>query len=123
MVRIILLVAFGGAVGSVFRYLTSMFVNKYFTGVFPLATFTVNFLGCLIMGLLFGIFEKQQLTNSDLKMLLITGFCGGYTTFSAFTYENINLLQNSNSAMAFIYIAISVLSGLFAVWLGLTVVK
>ena len=121
--RAIILVALGGATGSVFRYLTSIFVNKHFNTIFPIATFTTNFLGCFIIGLLLGVFEKQQLANNDLKFLLVTGFCGGYTTFSTFAYENVNLFNSNNSATAFVYIAASILVSLFAVWLGLAVTK
>jgi len=123
MMRAIILVALGGATGSVFRYLTSIFVNKHFNTIFPIATFTTNFLGCFIIGLLLGVFEKQQLANNDLKFLLVTGFCGGYTTFSTFAYENVNLFNSNNSATAFVYIAASILVSLFAVWLGLAVTK
>jgi len=123
MVRAIILVAFGGATGSVFRYLTSLVMNKYFNAIFPIATFTANFLGCFIIGLLLGVFEKQQIANNDLKFLLVTGFCGGYTTFSTFAYENVSLFNSNNSATAFVYIAASLLTSLFAVWVGLQLTK
>lgn len=120
MTRTIILIGLGGGLGSIFRYLTAVVVSKYFQSTFPLATFTANVLGCLIIGLLLGLFERQQLSNPDLKFLFITGFCGGYTTFSTFASENINLLQSGNPLTAFLYIAISVFVSLFAVWLGLT---
>lgn len=123
MTRAIILVGLGGGLGSVFRYLTSVIVTKYFQTTFPLATFTANIFGCLLIGVLLGLFERQQLTNPDLKFLFITGFCGGYTTFSAFASENINLLQSGNSLTAFVYIATSVIISLFSVWLGLTLTK
>lgn len=119
MIRAIILVGIGGGIGSILRYLTSVFANKYFQTSFPLGTFAVNIIGCLIVGILIGLFERQQLTNPDLKFLFITGFCGGYTTFSAFASENINLFQSGNSLTAFLYIAASVFVSLFAVWLGL----
>ena len=123
MMRAIILVGVGGGIGSIFRYLTAVVVNKYFQPAFPWATFVANILGCLIIGLLLGFFERHQLTNSDLKYLFVTGFCGGYTTFSAFASENINLFQTGHSLTAFIYIAASVLVGLFAVWLGLMLTR
>ncbi len=123
MIRAIVLVGIGGGIGSILRYLTTVLVNKYFQTTFPLATFAANLFGCLAIGLLLGFFERQQLINSDLKFLLVTGFCGGYTTFSAFASENFSLFQSGNSLMAFAYIAISVLAGLFAVWLGITLTK
>jgi CrcB protein len=123
MLRTILLIGFGGGLGSIFRYLTTLFVNKYYSLSFPLATFITNVLGCLIIGLLLGAFEKYQLTNPDLKFLFVTGFCGGYTTFSTFANENVNLFHTNNSAIAFAYIGLSVLTGLFSVWLGLSLTK
>jgi CrcB protein len=123
MIRTFFLIALGGGVGSVFRYLTSIIVQKYYASVFPLATLITNILGCFLIGLIAGFLDKNQMTNSDLKWFLITGFCGGYTTFSAFGYENISLLQNNNSGLAFVYMGLSVITGLFAVWLGLFFTK
>jgi CrcB protein len=123
MIRTLLLVAFGGGIGSALRYLTSVVVQKYYANVFPLATLLTNVLGCFIIGILMGLFEKNQVVTSDLKWLFVTGFCGGYTTFSTFGYENISLFQNNNSALAFLYIGGSVFMGLFAVWMGLILTK
>lgn len=123
MTRAIILVGIGGGLGSIFRYLTSVFTAKYFQTSFPLGTFAVNIIGCLIVGILLGLFERQQLTSPDLKFLFITGFCGGYTTFSAFASENISLFQSGNSLTAFVYIATSVIISLFTVWLGLSLSK
>ncbi len=121
MLRNILLVGLGGSAGSILRYLTSVFVQKYFQPAFPYATFTANILGCLLIGFLIGTFEKHEVPPTDLRLLLITGFCGGYTTFSAFAAENIQLLQSGNSSTAFIYIGISILFCLFAVWSGMAI--
>jgi CrcB protein len=123
MLRTVFLIAVGGAIGSVLRYLTSIAVQKYYAAVFPLATLITNILGCLLIGIIIGLLEKNQLSNSAMKWFLITGFCGGYTTFSAFGYENISLLQNGESGLAFLYIGASILLGLFAVWLGLFLVR
>jgi len=123
MLKTILYIAIGGAIGSVLRYLTSVFVNKYWANQFPLATLLTNVLGCLIIGFIIGILEKNNLANSNLKWFLITGFCGGYTTFSTFGYENYSLFQSNNSLLAFGYIALSILLGIFAVWLGLFIAK
>lgn len=123
MLKPIFLVAIGGAAGSVLRYLTSVLTQKYVSSVFPWATLITNTIGCFLIGILMGWLTKNQLANSNLKWLLITGFCGGYTTFSAFGYENISLLQGHHSAMAFLYIAASIITGLLAVWTGLLLMQ
>ncbi len=111
--------AIGGAAGSVLRYLTSVLTHKYVASLFPWATLITNIIGCFVIGILMGWLTKNQLADSNLKWLLVTGFCGGYTTFSAFGYENIALLQGQHSGLAFLYIAASVIVGLLAVWAGL----
>lgn len=123
MLRNILLVGLGGSAGSILRYLTSVFVQKYFQSAFPFATFTANILGCLLIGFLIGTFEKHEVVQTDLRLLFITGFCGGYTTFSAFAAENVQLLQSGNTTTAFIYIGISIVICLLAVWSGMAISK
>jgi CrcB protein len=123
MFRTILLVGIGGGIGSIFRYLTAVYIQKNIAHLFPWATFTANILGCLIIGLLLGLSEKYNFVSSDLKYLFITGFCGGYTTFSTFMAENVSLIENGHMPVAFLNIAFSVLAGLAATWLGLYLVR
>lgn len=123
MFKALLIVGIGGGIGSSFRYLTSVLTQKYIQSLFPWATFLVNVIGCLLIGFLIGFFTKQQVENTELKLLFITGFCGGFTTFSAFALENIKLFQGGNSLLALLYIALSVLLGILAVWGGMLLVK
>ncbi len=120
MIKQILFVGLGGGIGSVLRFLTSTLTVKYFSHTFPLATFLTNIIGCFVIGLLIG---QNIHANNSLKLLLIAGFCGGYTTFSAFASENLSLLQTNNYLIAILYIGASIFAGLFAVWVGIILTK
>jgi fluoride exporter len=121
--KTLIIIAIGGGLGSVLRYLTTIFVNKYFQSNFPYATLLTNVLGCLLIGLFFGYLEKNNAISQDLKFFLITGLCGGYTTFSTFSNENIQLLQTNQTFTAFLYIGLSIFIGLMATWFGLIIAK
>ncbi len=121
MIKQFLLVGLGGALGSMLRYATSLITAKYYSNVFPLATFITNVLGCLLIGVLIGYFSKNG--NQSLQFLLITGFCGGYTTFSTFAAENVALWQSQNYLTLIIYTLASVLLGCLAVAVGLMLSK
>ncbi len=123
MLKTFLLIFLGGGFGSVFRYGTSLLTQKFYTNSFPLATFLVNIVGCFLIGLMVGFSDKLITANTDLRFLFITGFCGGYTTFSAFGYENFQLLQNNQTLLALTYIGLSIIMGLVAVWFGLFLAK
>ena len=115
MFRNILLVALGGAVGSVCRYLLSCF-----NASFPWGTFVVNILGCLFIGLLVGLVSKGAL-SSEMKLLLVTGFCGGFTTFSTFANESFGMMKAGDALLMALYVGASVIIGILAVWLGMNI--
>ena len=118
MIKNLFLVLLGGGFGSIARYLLSYFFTKNNTLSFPWATFIANSIGCLIIGLLFGYIQKNNLQNETLKLLLITGFCGGFTTFSTFSLENIQFIQNQNYNLAITYTLASLFVGFLAVIIG-----
>ncbi|WP_291275338.1 fluoride efflux transporter CrcB [Flavobacterium sp.] len=118
MSKNIILVLLGGGIGSVIRYLLSYFFNKYQTTFFPWPTFIANSLGCFLIGLFFAYTLKNNAQSETLKLLLITGFCGGFTTFSTFSLENLQLIQNQNYTLAISYTISSLLIGTIAVFLG-----
>ena len=118
MMKNLLLVALGGAVGSVGRYL----VSKWLEGSFPWGTLTVNIVGCLLIGFLTGLVTKGTLTP-EMKLLLVTGFCGGFTTFSTFANESFSMIRASDALLAAIYIGVSVAVGVVAVYVGLQIAK
>ena len=118
MVKTLLLVGIGGAIGSMFRYVTHWLTTKYFQSLFPLSTFLVNIFGSLLIGLFIGYLGKYFPENHPLKFLLIVGFCGGFTTFSSFALENYNLLQNNNQITAYLYMATSIILTISAVGFG-----
>ena len=118
MIRNLLLVALGGALGSVGRYL----VSRWMTGTFPWGTLTVNLLGSLLIGLLTGLVAKGSL-SPEMKLLLVTGFCGGFTTFSTFANESFSMMKAGDVLMMARYIGGSVAIGILAVYVGLQIAK
>ena len=117
-----LLVFLGGGLGSSLRYLVESAMNQY-SKVLPFGTFTVNMLGCLLIGLILGYAQKENALTSNQTLLLATGFCGGFTTFSAFAQENFQLLKTGDIMQFSIYTIGSIVVGLIAVFIGLYIAK
>ena len=88
-----------------------------------LGTFCVNILGCLLLGICYGLLEHYRVLSEEIRLLFIVGFCGSFTTFSAFIHENLLLLRQSDLAGAALYVSLSVASGLLAVHAGHWLVK
>lgn len=121
MIKLMLLAGAGGFIGTCCRYLTNRLYLTYFKTTLPLATFTVNILGCFIVGLILGLLNKSGIVNPRLNAFLIVGFCGGFTTFSTFSYETLTLGTNGELFISLIYVAASIIVGLIAVWSGLII--
>ena len=119
----LLLVALGGAIGSVSRFkLSGLVLHHTIDWRFPAGTFAVNVLGCLLAGILAGLAEKHHFFDADVRLLVFTGFLGGFTTFSAFGLETMNLIKRGDVAVASANVLLSVVVGLLALWLGLSAV-
>ena len=120
--KAILLVALGGALGSVARYkLSGLVLHQTIDWRFPAGTFLVNVAGCLIAGVLAALAEKADFFSPDTRLLLFTGLLGGFTTFSAFGLETVHLLRRGEHLVAGAYVVLSVTVGLLALWAALAV--
>jgi CrcB protein len=117
-----LLVFLGGGVGSVSRFWLSQVIFTELEPLFPLGTFTVNIVGCFLIGIFMGLILRHQL-NPYWGLLLTTGFCGGFTTFSTFMYENNLLVKNTDIYLAFSYTLLSLLIGFAATFGGIAIAK
>lgn len=117
------LIGAGGFLGSVLRYWTSVNIYKIFGEKFPYGTFAVNVLGCLLIGFIAEISENRFLISPEVRIFLLIGFLGGYTTFSTFGYETFVLLQDKDYLTAFTNIFLSVIVCLASVWIGTIIAK
>jgi fluoride exporter len=128
MIKNILLVGLGGGIGSIARYLCQKWFLNQFPHAFPFGTFAVNVLGCFLIGIFWGLSFRPIEANENpvaigWKLFLMTGLCGGFTTFSAFTLEGVGLLREQKHAIFFSYIAGSVLLGLAATYAGMKLTR
>lgn len=116
MLKEILIVGAGGGLGSICRYLAGIVFK---TAIFP-GTILINVVGCFLIGLFVGL-ELRQITDTNFKLFMIVGFCGGFTTFSAFSLENFQLLEREKYLYVLLYVGISIFAGIAATWLGLKI--
>jgi CrcB protein len=123
MLRTIFIVGTGGFIGSVMRYLVQVFVEKGLTSTFPWGTLVANIAGSFIIGVVFGLTEKGDLLNSEWRMFLAVGICGGFTTFSSFAYNNLNMIKENSFMQLFWNIGGSLFLGILAVYLGIVLVR
>ena len=122
MLKEMLYVGLGGGAGSILRFLTSKIVAKYAHDYFLfLGTFAANIIGCFLIGVLSGWMLANQPDNQPFRLLFIVGFCGGYTTFSTFAFENLRLLELGQWTLLTGYTLCSVVLSIAAVWIGMKI--
>jgi len=115
----VLLIFVGGGLGSLARYFLSRFINSSSTSHFPFGTFVVNVTGCFLIGFIIFYTERYGERADTWRLLLATGLCGGFTTFSTFSLENTQLLSDQHVVIFLVYTAGSIILGLLATYLGL----
>ncbi|QIA08493.1 fluoride efflux transporter CrcB [Draconibacterium halophilum] len=123
MLRTILIVGAGGFLGSVLRYLVQLFVEKGMSTTFPWGTFVANMAGSFIIGIVFALAQKGNLLNAEWRMFIAVGFCGGFTTFSSFAYNNLTMLKEQTYGQFILNVGGSLFFGLLAVYLGMILVR
>lgn len=123
MLKTLLIVGAGSFTGGILRYLLSKVVQNWGFHSFPAGTFLVNILGCLAIGLFYGLFERSNLMNVNLRLFLTVGLCGGFTTFSTFINESFQMIKDANFFYLSIYVGMSLLVGLFMVYWGYSLIK
>ena len=117
MIKSVLIVGIGSFIGGALRYLISTLFKQYCTQGFPWGTLLVNLMGCFIFGAIFALFSKYSSTSHPWCLLLTTGLCGGFTTFSTFALETAELMKAGHPVAAILYVVLSVLAGVAAVFM------
>ena len=123
MIKSLCIVGIGSFIGGALRYLISTCMKNISTQGFPLGTLMVNLLGCFVIGLLYAIFGRYSSTSHPWCLLLTTGLCGGFTTFSTFANESLQMLQNGHWGSFLAYVSISVIAGICLTAIGYWIVK
>ncbi|MEH6566298.1 MAG: fluoride efflux transporter CrcB [Halopseudomonas sp.] len=123
MINTVVAVAIGGALGALARHGVAQWSMQYWPKAFPLPTLIVNLLGCLLIGILYGIWLQRPELSPLLRQTLMVGFLGAFTTFSTFSLDSLRLLENGEGLLAITYILLSVCIGLLATWAGLSLTR
>jgi len=123
MLKSILIVGFGGFIGTVARFLTSRYFQENVSSFFPWSTLIINILGSLLIGIIFGISEKGDFMSPDVRLFLTVGICGGFTTFSTFSNDAFLLLRQDEWIRFAFYTSMSFFLGLLAVYGGRIIIK
>ena len=120
--KIILAIGIGSFIGGISRYLLSRAIQNKFLSAFPYGTLGINIIGCFLIGIVFGLSDRGNITV-EWRLFWATGVLGGFTTFSAFSNETVSLLRNGQIWYAFTYIAASIVIGLIATFTAISLIK
>lgn len=123
MLRTLLIVGSGGFIGTALRYLVQVNTEKFLASSFPLGTFLVNVAGSFVIGIIYALAEKGNLMNPEWRIFLAVGICGGFTTFSTFALDNLNLMKDNSLWQLFLYTGGSLFFGIAAVYLGIALTR
>ena len=123
MIKMMIIAGIGGFIGTCLRYLIGKLTHVLCVSSFPCSTFIVNIIGSFVIGIFFGLAEKTHLISTQMNVFLITGFCGGFTTFSSFSDDLFLLLQNKQWDYFLAYLILSIIFGIVLVWVGRSIVK
>ena len=113
----------GGGLGSLVRFLLSKWVNAFHNSTFPFGTFTINIIACFALGFIIGLADHKQLLSPASRLFWAVGFCGGFSTFSAFSSESLTLIQQSQNSTMLLYILLTVVVCLTATFGGLFIAQ
>ena len=123
MFKAMIIAGLGGFIGTCLRFLTGKLFHAVTSSAFPWGTFSVNVIGSFVIGIFFGLAERSNVISPSMNVFLITGFCGGFTTFSSFADDMYLMLQQRHWMSLGLYVGLSFLLGLAMVWLGRSLVK
>lgn len=123
MLKMILFAGSGSFIGGVLRYLTQLMFSKFYSGSIPMGTLVVNIIGSFLIGVIFALSEKSDIISQETKIFLAVGICGGFTTFSSFSIENLFLLRDGQYFQMILYTLLSVFIGLSATFTGFQLIK
>lgn len=121
--RILFIIGAGGFLGSIARYLSQQGISKFLPIIFPYGTLAINIVGCFLIGVIYALADRTSTLTPEWRFFLATGFCGGFTTFSTFSYEAYNLMREGQYTFLSLYISMSVIIGVFATFLAITLIR
>lgn len=116
-------IAMGSSLGGITRYYISKFFQNLTNSSFPAGTIIVNLIGCFLIGILYSLFDRGNLMNTHVRLFLVVGFCGGFTTFSTFMGDNFQLIRVDNLFVDSLYLAGSIIGGYLLLYIGYTLIK